>query len=94
MERKCVLVRVAENGRVGLPAWQRKLVGLEHGGLVQLEVANGELRLRPIDKIIDQLQERLAPYAEGPVGGVEMLFEERRREVALEEQEEKERGGE
>lgn len=93
MDKSSVLVRVAENGRIGLPAHQRRLAGIENGGLVRLDVCNGELRIRPVDAIMNDLQERLAKYAAGPVSGVDMLLEERRREVALEKQEERDRPG-
>ena len=37
---------MAANGRLSIPAKQRKALGLEKGGMVVSTVENGELRIR------------------------------------------------
>ena len=48
------------------------------------EASDGELRVRSVEAVIDELQ---AWAAQGAPSGVDMLIEERRREARLEEEE-------
>ncbi len=78
-----VLVRMAENGRLSIPAKQRKLLGLGDGGLLVVEVLDGELRLRPIDDLVTELQARVRKQI-GDRGGSDRLLAMRREEAARE----------
>jgi AbrB family looped-hinge helix DNA binding protein len=48
--------RVAESGRVSLPAELRKALGLDRGGDVVFELDGREIRIRTVDEVIDQAQ--------------------------------------
>jgi AbrB family looped-hinge helix DNA binding protein len=85
MGHDTALIKVAENGRLSVPARQRKLLGLEGGGLVVARVEGGELRIRPVRDVIADLQARVARYDTEPASAVDWLLQERRREVARDE---------
>ena len=53
------LARVAVNGRLSIPARQRKLLGLAEGGMVVLDVVDGELRVRAVRDVVNALQEEV-----------------------------------
>ena len=46
-------IRMAANGRLSIPAKQRKALGLENGGMVVSTVENGELRIRTVKAVLD-----------------------------------------
>ncbi len=75
------LVRMAENGRISIPAKQRKLLGLEQGGLVVVAIENGELRLRPVRDVVADLQARVRRQVRNHEGATERLLAMRREEV-------------
>ncbi len=86
------IVRMSENGRLSIPAKQRKQLGLEDGGMVVASVEDGELRIRPVRTVLAELQERTAGLlaAAGVKPGTllsEELIADRREEVARDEQE-------
>lgn len=54
-------IRVAANGRLSIPAKQRKALGLEHGGMVVATLENGELRLRMVRAVMDELRAKVGP---------------------------------
>jgi AbrB family looped-hinge helix DNA binding protein len=85
MGHETALIKVAENGRLSVPARQRKLLGLKGGGLVVARVEGGELRIRPARDVITELQARVARYDTSPDNRVDWLLQERRREVARDE---------
>ncbi len=87
MDQESALVRVAENGRLSIPARQRKLLGLAEGGLVVSRVENGELRIRPVLEVLASLQARVRRHAAGAESSVDLLLAMRREEVAREDQE-------
>lgn len=86
------IVRMSENGRLSVPAKQRKQLGLEEGGMVVTHVENGELRIRPVRAVLAELQDKVSGLlaAAGVKPGTllsEELIAERRAEAAREEQE-------
>jgi AbrB family looped-hinge helix DNA binding protein len=79
-----IFARVAENGRLSLPAGQRKLLGLEKGGRVELTVKDGILMLRPVEQVLDEIQACITDIL-GPSDGTEVdqfLLDRRREERA------------
>jgi AbrB family looped-hinge helix DNA binding protein len=76
-----VMVRVAENGRLSIPARQRKLLGIENGGVMVATVSGGELRLRPVRTVVSERQDEVARYLSGSGEGVERFIAERRIEA-------------
>lgn len=85
MGHDSVLVKVAENGRLSIPARQRKLMGLEAGGLVVARVEEGELRLRPVRAVLAEIQAEVHRYLAGSGLSVDQFLAERREEAAREE---------
>jgi AbrB family looped-hinge helix DNA binding protein len=79
-------IKVAENGRLSIPAQLRKQLGLEHGGTLVATIDGRELRLRSIRDVIAALQEEVSHYRDDTSSGVDWLLRERRREVAAEKQ--------
>ncbi|HSU06501.1 MAG TPA: MraZ N-terminal domain-containing protein [Acetobacteraceae bacterium] len=90
MSHEFVLAKVAENGRLSLPARYRKLLGLEDGGLVVVRLEDGALRIQPIRAVIAELQAAVHRDAADTESGVDWLINERRREAAREERKEEE----
>ena len=76
-------VEVSEDGKLSLPAEQRRLLGVEHGGVVVLTVDNGELRIRTIQAVIAEIQKLAAPYR-GAGNVVDDFIRERYEEEAAE----------
>ena len=77
-------VRIAENGRLSIPAKYRKLLGLDHGGLAVARIEDGELRLRPVRQVIADLQARVSKLNPTQESGVDCLLQQRRLEFAKE----------
>jgi AbrB family looped-hinge helix DNA binding protein len=71
MRSQKVFTRVAENGRLSLPAGHRKLLGLEKGGRVELTVKDGALMVRPVEQVLDEIQARITDIL-GPSDGTEV----------------------
>jgi AbrB family looped-hinge helix DNA binding protein len=86
------VVRISENGRLSIPARQRKQLGLEEGGTVVTRVENGELRIRPVRAVLAEVQEKVSKLlaAAGIQPGTplsEELIADRREEAVREERE-------
>lgn len=84
MTHESVTVKIAENGRLSIPARQRKLMGLENGGLVVARVENGELHLRPVRSVLADLQARVGRHLAGSDESMDRLLADRRDEAARE----------
>jgi AbrB family looped-hinge helix DNA binding protein len=80
-------IKVSANGRMSIPAKQRKALGIENGGMVVATVQGGELRIRTVKAVIEEIQQMLAPYRDVEGGGSEGLIRDRREEAAREERE-------
>ncbi len=81
----CV-VKVAANGRLSVPAKQRKLLGLENGGLVVLRIEGDDLHIRPINAVLTDLQDRVAEALGGAGTTVDEFIADRRKEAATDAQ--------
>lgn len=84
MGQDSVIVMVGENGRIKLPATQRKLVGLKSGGVAVIRVEDGEIRIRPVQAVIEEIQELARPYFEGSGESVDRFIAERYEEASRE----------
>jgi AbrB family looped-hinge helix DNA binding protein len=78
------LVRMAENGRISIPAKQRRLLGLEQGALVVVAVEDGELRVRPVKDVVAGLQARVRRQVHTHEGASKRLLAMRREEAERE----------
>jgi len=80
-------IRMAANGRLSIPAKQRKALGLEKGGIVVSTVENGELRIRTVKAVLDELRARLAPHLRASGDTVDQFIADRHAEADREEAE-------
>jgi len=78
-------IKMAANGRLSIPAKQRKALGLEHGGMVVSTVENGELRIRTVKTVLDELRGRLAPYLKASGDTVDQFIADRHAEAERDE---------
>lgn len=85
MGHEQILVRVAENGRMSIPARHRKLLGLESGGLLIADIEDGVLHLRPVRDVLAALQAKVRQYIPPGKNLADELIAERREEVARDE---------
>ena len=85
MGHDSVLVKVAGNGRLSIPAKQRKLLGLDDGGMLVARVENGELRLRPVRAVLAEIQAEVRKHMTGSGETVDRFLADRREEAAREE---------
>jgi AbrB family looped-hinge helix DNA binding protein len=69
MGRDSVPIKVAANGRMSIPAKQRKALGIEKGGTVVATLQDGELRIRTVEAMMDEISAMVAPILRAP-GGV------------------------
>jgi bifunctional DNA-binding transcriptional regulator/antitoxin component of YhaV-PrlF toxin-antitoxin module len=72
---------------MSIPAKQRKALGLENGGMVVATVQDGELRIRTVRAVLDEIRDRLAPVLKASGDTVDKFIADRRVEAAREEQE-------
>jgi AbrB family looped-hinge helix DNA binding protein len=84
MDHEPDLVRIAENGRLSIPAKYRKLLGLDRGGIAVARMEDGELRLRPVRQVIADLQHRVSKLPPTQESDVDWLQQQRRLEFAKE----------
>ena len=76
--------KIVSGGRVQLPADVRRQLDLSDGDALQIEVIDGEIRLRPMRDAIRRIQERMRKYVPEGVSVVDELIADRRREAASE----------
>ncbi len=86
MSQNKTIAQIAGNGRLSIPAKQRRELGLEAGGKVVLELVDGRLVVSPIRKVLRDIQDEVAKYL--PPGGsmVDDFLAEKREEVRREEE--------
>jgi bifunctional DNA-binding transcriptional regulator/antitoxin component of YhaV-PrlF toxin-antitoxin module len=78
-------IKMAANGRLSIPAKQRKALGLEKGGLVVSKVENGELRIRTVKAVMDELRAKIGPLLKAAGVSSDSVIAGRREEAASEE---------
>jgi|1185.fasta_scaffold188550_1 antitoxin component of MazEF toxin-antitoxin module len=81
------LTRVSDSGKLNLPSHLRKMVGLEKGGPVMIRFENGELRIRTVRSILEELQREAQALFAGSGESVNKFLADRRAEAAAEENE-------
>ena len=73
-----IRTRLGEKGRVVIPAAMREALGMNVGGVLDLRVVDGELRVSTIRSRVLRAQERARRYIEPGVSLSEELSAERR----------------
>ncbi len=79
-------VRVSETGRLSLPAEMRRELGLEKGGVVRLEIVDGDLRMTTIKAVIERVQKMARDSGLTERTSVDDFLAYRREEARLEEE--------
>lgn len=79
-------VKIAPAGRVTIPSAYLEALGLREGDDVQLELADGELKILPKDVVITRIQNLVRQYVPEGVSLVDELIAERRREATAEDE--------
>jgi bifunctional DNA-binding transcriptional regulator/antitoxin component of YhaV-PrlF toxin-antitoxin module len=74
--------KVADGGRLIVPAAFRREMGVGPGDSVVMELHGDELRVRPAKSALKRLREKLSAASPGDVSVVDELIAERRRESA------------
>jgi antitoxin PrlF len=82
-----VLARVSDSGKLNLPSHLRKMVGLEKGGPVVIRLEDGELRIRTVRSVLEELQREAQALFAGTSESVDQFLADRRAEAAAEENE-------
>jgi len=70
--------RLGEKGRVVIPAAMREALGMDVGGVLDLRVVEGELRISTMRSRLQRAQELVRHYVEPGVSLSEELSAERR----------------
>jgi AbrB family looped-hinge helix DNA binding protein len=79
-----ISTKIAEGGRVVIPAEHRRALGLEIGDEVILRVEGGELRILTRTEAIKRAQEKVRRHVKGSRSLVDELSAERRAEAGRE----------
>lgn len=79
-----VRVKMGTNGRLVVPAGLRKEIGLADGRSVLLEAVKGELRVRPMEGVVQHAQDRLRKFLGDKKSLSEDLIADRRAEAGRE----------
>lgn len=80
-----VRAKVSESGRLSLPAEFRRVVGLERGGEVLIELEGREIRIRSVEEAVLQAQALTRQLLGGKPGvSVDDFLKDRRKDAARE----------
>ena len=82
-----ILSRVSNSGKLNLPSHLRKMVGLERGGPVVIRFEDGELRIRTVRSVLEELQNEAQALFAGTGESVDRFLADRRAEAAADEAE-------
>ena len=77
-------VRIIEGGKLIIPASMRRELGIATGDTVLVDVADGELRVRSLSKVIAHAQAILRRHVPKGVSLADELIADRRREAERE----------
>ena len=70
--------KIVSGGRLQLPVDVRRALSLSDGDIMQIEVVDGEIRLRPQRDAVRRIQERMRAYIIEGHSVVDELIAERR----------------
>lgn len=70
--------KLVSGGRLQVPADIRRLLGLNDGDAVTMEVVNGRLQIRPYRDVLAEVQARLRPYVREGASIADELIADRR----------------
>jgi AbrB family looped-hinge helix DNA binding protein len=67
MSNEVIMVLVSEAGRITLPARHRRAIRLDAGGVAVARVENGEIRIRPVQAVLAELQGKSRKASAGTI---------------------------
>ena len=70
--------KIVSGGRIQLPVNVRRALSLSDGDIMQIEMVDGEVHLRPQRDAIRRIQERMRPFITEGHSVVDELIAERR----------------
>ena len=76
-----VRIKMGTNGRLVVPAKLRKEIGLSDGRAILLETVGGELRVRPMEDVLQHARDRLRTFLGDGKSLSEELIRDRRAEA-------------
>lgn len=76
--------KMTEGGRLLVPAELRRTLGMQPGSDVVLDLSNGELRVRPLDKAVARAQAIVRRYVADGANNTDEFIRERRAAAASE----------
>lgn len=76
--------KLAEGGKLVIPASYRREMGIEVGDTLMLSMVDGELRVRSRDAVISQIQAMVREFVPEGVSMVDEFIADRRAEAAKE----------
>ena len=82
-----ILSRVSNSGKLNLPSHLRKMVGTREGGPVVIRFEDGELRIRTVRSVLEELQNEAQALFAGTGESVDRFLADRRAEAAADEAE-------
>jgi AbrB family looped-hinge helix DNA binding protein len=78
------IAKVSQSGKMNIPAQIRRAAGLEHGGPVMVSVVDGEIRMRAVRQVLEQLQVEARTVFAGSGETVDGFLRERREQARRE----------
>jgi AbrB family looped-hinge helix DNA binding protein len=76
--------KMTEGGRLLVPAELRRILGIQPGSDVVLDLADGELRVRPLDRAVARAQAIVRRYVPDVTNVTDEFIRERRAAAASE----------
>jgi bifunctional DNA-binding transcriptional regulator/antitoxin component of YhaV-PrlF toxin-antitoxin module len=67
MSNEVIMVLVSGSGRITLPARHRRAIGLDAGGVAVARVENGEIRIRPVQAVLAEMQGKSRKASAGTI---------------------------
>jgi bifunctional DNA-binding transcriptional regulator/antitoxin component of YhaV-PrlF toxin-antitoxin module len=67
MSNEVIMVLVSESGRITLPAQHRRAIGLDAGGVAVARVEHGEIRIRPVQAVLAEMQGKSRKASAGTI---------------------------
>ena len=78
------MATIGKSGRLVIPIQYRRALGLTEGEGVMISLKDGHIEILPVEKSIKKAQEKVTKYLRSDTDLVEVLFAERKAEVANE----------
>ena len=78
------MTTIGKSGRLVIPIQYRRALGLTEGECVMISLKNGHIEISLVDESIKKAQKKVGKYLRSDTDLVEMLFNDRKEEIANE----------